>query len=314
MPSFDTVNYSLRPSKNIQRQLVFDGIRRLQQHLDLERLVYVGFGSIWFTDFVMAHTLLHIADMVSIEANAIGYRRAVFNAPYATVRVMEGTSHEVLPFLYTDRILAGRPWLVWLDYDYELKESTRDDIRSILENAPTNSLVLTTFNGKPFKYGKAPDRPGRLRTLLGSVVPDDLSKDDCSEERMQETLADLALDFMKSVAADLARPGGFISAFRLIYKDSTPMITVGGILPAKGAARVAAEVVQEGTWPCRPKKPIKAPNLTIREAVALQSQLPRAERLSRDMVRGLGFDLEEDQIEAFEDYYRQYPAFAQIIA
>jgi hypothetical protein len=31
-------------------------------------------------------------------------------------------------------------------------------------------------------------------------------------------------------------------------------------------------------------------------------------------VRDLGFDLEVGQIEAFETYYRQYPAFAQIVA
>jgi hypothetical protein len=314
MPSFDTVNYSLRPSKNIQRQLVFDGVRRLQQELDLERLAYIGFGSIWFTDFAMAHTLLRVTDMVSMEGNDIGYRRAVFNAPYATVRVKEGFSYQVLPSLYTDELLTGRPWLVWLDYDYSLNESVRDDIRSITENAPASSIVLITFNGRANSYGSARDRPGRLAQILGSVVPDDLSKDACSDDRIQDTLADLTLDFIKSAAADLARPGGFVPAFRLIYKDSTPMITVGGILPTKGAARVATDIVDETTWPCRPQKPIKAPNLTIREAVALQSQLPCVDRLSRDTVRTLGFDLEDEQIEAFETYYRQYPAFAQIIA
>jgi len=36
MPSFDAINYSLRPSKSIQRQLVFNGVRMLQSHLHLE--------------------------------------------------------------------------------------------------------------------------------------------------------------------------------------------------------------------------------------------------------------------------------------
>jgi hypothetical protein len=68
MPSFDAVNYSLRPSKSIQRQLVFAGVRALQDSLDPAQ-VYVGFGSIWFTDFVMAHKMLRIDDMVSIEGD-----------------------------------------------------------------------------------------------------------------------------------------------------------------------------------------------------------------------------------------------------
>lgn len=107
MASFDAVNYSLRPSKTIQRQIVFDCVRSLQAGLNLERLVYVGFGSIWFTDFVMAHKLLGIDDMVSLEADDIGYRRAVFNSPFSTVRVKHGYSYDVLPNLYIDTAIQG---------------------------------------------------------------------------------------------------------------------------------------------------------------------------------------------------------------
>ena len=92
------------------------------------------------------------------------------------------------------------------------------------------------------------------------------------------------------------------------------MVTVGGILPSRGAVRTASGIVDEANWPCRPEKPIAAPHLTIREAALLQSRLPCAERLSRVLVQELGFDLEDDQIEAFEKYYREYPAFAQIVA
>jgi hypothetical protein len=314
MASFDVINYGLRPSKSIQRQIVFDGIRRLQMDLNLEKLVYVGFGSIWFTDFVMAHKLLHINDMVSIEANEIGYRRAVYNSPFATVRVMNGNSYEVLPTLYSDTLIKGRPWLIWLDYDYELNESVRDDLRSIIENAPANSIVLVTFNGSEMKYGAGPDRPLRLRELLGSVVPDDLSKNACREDRLLQTLANLTRDYMTSVAAELARPGGFVPAFRLVYKDSAPMVTVGGILPTKGAARIATDIVNDAKWTCMPAPAINAPHLTIREASALQALLPSVNKISRADVRKLGFDLDDDQIAAFETYYRQYPAFAQIIA
>src|SRR6185312_9628390 len=106
----------------------------------------------------------------------------------------------------------------------------------------------------------------------------------------------------------------FVPAFRIIYRDSAPMVTVGGILPAKGAARRAAELVANAGWACRPNQPVVAPHLTIREAAALQGLLPCPTALSRDVVQGLGFDLEDEQIAAFQRYYRQYPAFAQIVA
>lgn len=314
MPSFDTVNYSLRPSKSIQRQIIFDGIRELQAHLELEGLVFVGFGSVWFTDFIAAHKVLRVDDMVSIEAHDVGYRRALFNAPYATIRVKHGISGEILPTLYDDQELRARPWLVWLDYDFSFDESVRDDVRSLIENAPKNSVIIFTFNGHEMGYGNAQDRPDRLRELFGAVVPDELSKRSCKEERMQETLADLALDYMRSIAADLSRPGGFLPAVRVIYKDSAPMITVGGVLPAKGAARVASDVINGNSWPCKPEKRIMAPHLTMREAALLQSQLPRADQLTRDLIQNLGFDLEQHQIDTFQNYYKQYPAFAQIFA
>ena len=314
MASFDVVNYSLRPSKSIQRRIVFNGIRTLQSRLQLEQMVYVGLGSIWFTDFVMAHMLLEISDMVSIESDQTGYRRAVFNAPYATVRVCHGQSSQVLPTLYGDKIIRERPWVVWLDYDSDFNESLTDDIRSVIENAPENTVFLVTFNGKDDKYGIPEQRPSRLRELFGDVVPDTLSKPECKGDQMQETLANLAIDFMKSVAAESVRPGGFIPAFRAIYKDTTTMVTVGGLMPSREKATIAENVVKETNWKCRPEKRIVAPHLTIREATILQSQLPRASGLSRNLVQSLGFDLENEQIEVFEKYYREYPAFAQIIA
>ena len=314
MASFNVVNYSLRPSKSIQRQLVFEGVRRLQSQLDLERMIYVGFGSVWFTDFVMVHKLLGVRDMVSIEGNDVGYRRAVFNAPFATVSVKHGLSSAVLPEMFVDPSLRDRPWLIWLDYDYELNEAVREDLRSVIENAPANSILVCTVNGLDRKYGQALDRTDRLRQILGNVVPDDLTKDACKADLMQETLANLTLDYMTSAAADMARPGGFVSAVRIIYQDGAPMVTVGGILPAKGAARLAGDVVGQEEWPCKPIAPIRAPHLTMRETAVLQAQLPSEERLTRPLVQELGFDLEEHELEAFETYYRQYPAFAQIVA
>ena len=314
MASFDVVNYSLRPSKSIQRQLVFEGVRTLQSRLGLKGMVYVGLGSIWFTDFVMAHKLLGIRDMVSIEGSDIGHRRAVFNAPYATVRVVRGYSSEILPTLYADGLIGGRPWMIWLDYDGSFDEAVKDDIRSVIENAPKNTVFLITFNGNERRYGRPNERPNRIRELFGDVVPDELPKNDCNGVAMQETLANLAIDSMKSIAAELGYPGGFVPAFRAIYNDTASMVTVGGCIPSREKVHIAEDVVGDRNWRCRPTKRIIAPHLTIREATTLQSKLPSADGLSRCLVQSLGFDLEEEQIEAFEKYYLEYPSFVQIIA
>lgn len=313
MPSFNAINYSLRPSKSIQRQVVFEGVRRLQNDLEYEGLIYVGFGSVWFTDFMLAHKVLGIDEMVSIEADPIGFQRALFNAPFSTVVVREGMSSVVLPELLSDDNYRAKPWLIWLDYDYELNEGVRDDIRLVIEHAPANSLLLATFNGLETKYGAAPDRPDRLKEILGAVLPDNLPKADFKKDRLQSLLADRTLDFMQSVAADLARPGGFVPAFRFLYQDGAPMVTVGGLLPKKGAAAIAKDIVQSETWQCMPSEPVKAPHLTNKEAAVLQALLPRDSALTRADVQALGFDLHEEELRAFQSHYREYPSFAQIV-
>ena len=105
MPSFNAINYSLRPSKTIQRALVFAGVRALQSQMQLENLVYIGFGSIWFTDFTLAHKELLVDEMISIEAHEVGFRRAEFNRPFSGIRVLKGLSNEILPTLYADEEL-----------------------------------------------------------------------------------------------------------------------------------------------------------------------------------------------------------------
>ncbi|ACL61789.1 O-methyltransferase [Methylobacterium nodulans] len=313
MASFDLVNYGLRPSKSIQRQLAFDGFRRLQANLGLKDFAYIGFGSIWFTDFIMAHRLLGINDMVSIEAHDVGYERAKFNCPYAPIRVMHGLSSNILPTLFTDELLKNRPWIIWLDYDYEFNEDVKEDVRLVLENAPLNSIFLITYNGTEMAYGRALERPDRVRDLFGSVFRDRLAKNDFKDERLHRLLMELTQDLMCSIAAESSRPGRFVPSFRMIYRDGAPMITVGGIFADTDRVQAASTCVRAATWPCFPAKPIVAPQLTLREATMLQSQLPNPEGLTRNDVRALGFDLEDDQIEAFSSYYLQYPSFAQIM-
>lgn len=315
MASFDSVNYSLRPSKSVQRGLVFEGLRSISNAVGLDDAVYVGFGSIWFTDFVMAHKVLNIDDMVSIEANEIGFRRAVFNKAYRTITMMHGLSQEKLPELLLIPGYVTRPWIVWLDYDSALNEGVVQDFQWILNNAPPNSICLFTFSATQNAYGDKPiHRPARIKALLGDVVPDDLSKDDCSKDSLPTTLAKLAMDYLKSEVADSARPGGFIEAFKVPYLDSVGMVTVGGILPAIGAVPAVRSVVSSGTWRCLVNEVIQAPQMTLREVAALQAELPPLMQITRAHIQALGFDLQDEQIQSFQRYYKYLPSFAEIVA
>lgn len=315
MPSFNVINYSIRPSKSIQRQIVFDGLLGLKSALNLHEAIYIGLGSIWFTDFVLAHTKIDINRMISIEEDPVGYKRAKFNKPYSTVSVRRGHSNEIIPKLLKNSGLRAKPWVVWLDFDCELKSSVVSDVQTLVENAPINSVLIFTLNARPTKYGKKPNgRLTHLQDVLGPVVPDDLSADQCRDESsMQMILADLSLQFMKSVVAEVARPESFVPAFTLPYTDGAPMVTFGGIILGEEKADQVQEIVNGGNWDGMTDEQIVAPHLTVKEAIQMQSLLPTDSAITRDQIQELGFDLTDSEIAVFQKYYKHYPSFAQVV-
>ncbi|MEZ2419251.1 O-methyltransferase [Luteibacter sp. RCC_6_2] len=310
MASFNAINYSLRPSKSVQRHLVFDGLNRLSTVLPIRTSKYLGFGSVWFTDFLMAHKILGIEEMTSIEGDPIGYCRAVFNKPYSTIDVINGMSGDVL--VKAVNPLDITPIIAWLDYDYALDETVVNDIRFFIENAPPNSALVVTINGIESKYGNAQGRPQRLKELLGDVVPDDLSKDSCKDDQLLTTLVTYVSDYMVSIAIESARPGGAVPAFKIPYQDGAAMVTIGCILPSSANLVNATDVIRGTAWPGFPEATIRLPHLTSREVSALQATQPTRRDLSRTDVQDLGFDLEQTQIDAYKKYYVHYPMYAQV--
>ena len=98
MESYEKINYALRPNKRTQRKMIFDLLAHYVAVFPKRRFRYVGFGSMWFADFLYAHRQLGLKALFSIERRE-GYRRAVYNRPFRCVRVIPGDSSVVLPSL-----------------------------------------------------------------------------------------------------------------------------------------------------------------------------------------------------------------------
>ena len=313
--SFTAINYSLRPSKTIQRSLVFEGLRILQEHLNWKSARYVGFGSIWFTDFVIAHKVLGLTRMISIESNLIGYRRAMFNKPYSFVRVKRGLSYDVIPQLFEQKTFLSAPSIIWLDYDSELDEDKIEELRNVVINASTDSVLLATFNTGVKHYGRTPNAVlNRLEELFGNFAVRRLDREDVSDEKLPETLATLTSNLISNTSKRMAKANACVPSFRIIYRDKASMATIGAVFPAEGKLRDIQRCVTAAKWPGTTAEPIIAPHLTTREVAVLQSKLPARTRLTRSDIRDLGFDLEPEQIGAFEQFYRHYPSFAQVLS
>jgi len=312
MASFDTINYSLRPNKAIQRAIAFECVSRSIHACDIGPLVYVGLGSIWFGDFHSAHKSLNIKKLVSIEADEIGYKRALFNKPFKCVDIREGLTTEVLPLLSEDKSYSKQPWFCWLDYDYDANEAVVEDLSLAPEALPSSSIFLITVNSHPQRYGNRPKRIERLKSLFGDVVPDDIGRDEIENAAFSETLGKLLHSYILSRSISSGRPGKYVPICTLPYKDGAPMLTIGGVFAKPGMTATLGEMLDDKEWPGFPNIQISTPPLTIKESVTLQAQLPRSRPLTRASLRRLGFDLADEQIASFEKFYRYYPHFAQI--
>lgn len=67
VPSFEKINYSLRPAKNIERKMILEALYRLSSFHSIREYQYIGFGSTFFTDFSLFHKNMGINDLYSIE-------------------------------------------------------------------------------------------------------------------------------------------------------------------------------------------------------------------------------------------------------
>jgi len=85
-PSFRKINYSLRPGKNIERKMLAEIFSRLAVFRPLSDYSYVGFGSVYFTDFALFHRQFGFCPMYSIEEDEEGKERAPFNVPFGCIK------------------------------------------------------------------------------------------------------------------------------------------------------------------------------------------------------------------------------------
>ncbi len=316
MPSFDSVNYYLRPNKNIERKLLFEGLARLGRTFNIRDYQYIGFGSIWFVDFLIAHRLLGISDMVSIENTNPGFERAQFNKPFRCITIRHGDSSRLIP----DLDFRGRPVVAWLDYDKPLRQSqVLEDITLLCAKAIGGSIIIVTINAHTNQLGDAASsaedalksinsiitnvgleeaeklsrieelsrqvdvkqfaaRKQALEELVGDLMPSELSPKDFQRKRFPTVLARVLFNKFDHSIRATGRIERFQPLFNFSYQDNAPMITVGGMVASESdlALMEQSKVQEEFYVTGREQFDIDVPQLTIKEKMALDRLLPEA--------------------------------------
>jgi hypothetical protein len=315
MPSFDAVNYSLRPNKAVERKIVFAGLQRLSRVVDLASHRYLGLGSLWFIDYMMAHKLLGIASMTSIERDNIGFMRAEYNCPLRCIEVIEGESSLIIPTLR----LNESPSVVWLDYDSSINGPTIEDIGLLVPKCAANSVIIVTINAKKNELetkdesGVEIDAAESLRAIAGDLVPNPLPPKRLQPSHYPKLLCEILSNHFQSKTVNSGRSEAFIKLFDLSYADGTPMITVGGILASAEKADAIRALVASASWEGIADDTIAVPPLTAKEKMALDRMMPAAEAPTIQQIHKLGFALKAEQITVYHRYYQHYPVFGEFL-
>jgi hypothetical protein len=333
-PSFERIDYQLRYNKHIERKLIFDVLMRARQILDLDNHQYLGFGSMWFADFRLAHRLLGLRTMISMEREQYA-ARAKFNSPFHTVEVKGGDSSKSLK-----EIDWAKPVITWLDYDGTLEEDVARDLKFVIDNSTINSVVILTLNAARGSYRPKKEGPrARIDTALGQVehllvpgvVPARFEKPktgsnhpDVKEEAFPEFLAESVLNFMSHITnaggREVTLPSGeverlsFIPLFNICHKDGVDMITVGGaIVPLHDVIwreQVAVDIPVSGKNRIPEHMRLDLVPLTLKEKLVLDSCLPEPETQAFiDRAKTNGICLADVELLKYWRHYRHFPVF-----
>src|SRR5690349_305833 len=311
--SYDKLDYSLRPSKQVERKLFIETFHRLAQvGYPLSDYSYLGFGSVSYIDFILFHKYLFIDKMRCVEHGPIP-RRMRFNKPFSCIKLRMQPMSSVIP-----TISRSKPHLVWLDYDYGLNSTILEDIDSCIRALSQKSILIITVDAER----RLPDGTklrndeddAELRRYfwkeLGSLLSKQLSDTDVERRVLPKLFArTIRTQVQKSL---LSRPEAtFHQLFNYQYDDGSQMLTIGGIIDRKEAA---GELRDSGIYDLahirRGEAPllISVPPLTTREKQWLDRYIHYPQR-----HQAIPFELRREHFLNYKRYYRHYPVYHEAL-
>lgn len=309
-PSGIKVQYELRSHKQVERRMLIDAFHLLSDAgFPIRNYQYTGFGSWYFVDFILFHKLLGIEKMLSIEHSDSHRKRVEFNRPFDNVNIHIGDASEVIPTLED-----GNRHILWLDYDDVINSEMIEDIRSAASVLSTGSLFLVTVDSEP--PGPPEDGPDKWKTYYEDEAQNFLPPDSSPTYFTQSNLARVNLGILwRAMMAGIAPRAGvdFTPMFSFLYADGHQMLSVGGMVTtADERDRIARSGLPQApyfrnSFELEPYR-IRVPNLTRRERLYMDAAMP----CSVGWAPG-EFELDPEDVAAYNEIYRFFPAYAELL-
>lgn len=321
--SYLSVQYELRPAKQVERHMLVDALQLLAAGgFPIRDYQYTGMGSAYFVDFALFHRALGIRRMLSVEHAGEIARRVEFNKPYGCVETQIGAIGDFIPRLDPD---VGH--VLWLDYDAIVDEGRLQDVALAATCLPGGSVLLVTLDTEPPAAptasgegevgGASREGPHQWRDYYlseaGPYLPPDPPVADFARSKLPLMTAQAVLG---AIAAGMAGRADldFIQLFYFVYRDGHRMMTAGGMLGDRRDRQRIRQSGLLGTSYCRRDLrewyEIKVPRISRKERFHLDSNMPNPDGWLPDPQ---DFELSREDVDAYREIYRFYPNYAELL-
>jgi len=302
------VSYDLRPSKQIERRMLIDTLYCLQSpEINIRQYKYIGFGSIYFIDFVMFHKHLGINDLLSIEGDRTVKKRVKFNKPFSNIEIDFNFSTETL-----EKLDSAKKTILWLDYDYQLNAEIIYDLILASNRLAAGSFLFVTVD---MRVPEDLIDPKELMNHYSHLAEDYFEYGWTAENfRKSKLPSTVSIILQNIIENNVKRRKGlsYNPLFNFSYSDSVPMLTIGGILASEQEKGRLSSLDLSHLSFIRTSKyddvfKINVPKLTRKEREYLDQNMP----VKPDWKLKV-FELSDENIKAYSEIYRYYPPYAEL--
>lgn len=314
--SFKQFDYSLRPSKQVERKIMIEVLLSLSKAgFNIDEYTYLGLGSPYYVDFVMFHKYLSIQDMVCVEWADIE-KRMKFNKPFGFIKLRMQALAEHIP-----SIQRRKKYLVWLDYDRSLDLEMLQDIDGCLNRMVRKSIFVITVDARPrlpqdpIEFEKMTEEEREMETLrtyqewFGHYVEEGITRDTVSRSHVVPLFYEVVVERIQQTLTTRGSGLHFIQIFNYMYSDGAPMFTIGGMIGTeedqKGLQK-AGILTRRYVRTNSESLKISLPLLTVREKHWLDRNLYKS-------ADKLHFELEEELLENYYKFYKEYPTYMETL-
>lgn len=301
------INYALRPAKCVERRILCELLSKCKTPIPIHEYRYIGFGSFYFSDFVLFHNQLNIEKMISIEASA-KIDRYTYNKPYKCITMLPGTAISMLSgkISFTEETKD----IIWLDYDDAFNQDMLADLMITASKVSSGSFVFTSFNRSIHRDPEC--RVADLKDRFGDFLPvldgREINNENSSnlfykilDGAIQKAISERNIAEEKSLTAH--------TIFFIKYRDGAPMITIGYYFADEESwKKLCKSKVSEFPWFTTDEvaKTIDVPCFTKAEIREINRLLPGTPSTKiHDLLPYLSLS----DIEKYAKIYKYYPNF-----